>query len=260
MWFTFFTFMLLTAAMVALNRPAEEVAPMRYRIHCCMGIMLAVMFYFENREALHLTRWFRWIILPVMLYSIFCTALYLDKCEKFSEYKKVTAYNWQRDKSGLCPNNSQSMEKILQRTEDYHIYTMPKLPLKELASTVAPTEQNWQNHNSHIIYEIDFIEETNEYLLIKGWAYTDEMNMDFTDIFLRMFNDKQDIKIHPYAERRYDLPVNTTIVESCGFFAVVPKAELSPGTYKLGIEIQKRYIMPIKKSAKSMNTEIQIQI
>jgi hypothetical protein len=75
-WFTFFTFMLLTAAMVVLNRPAEEVAPLRYRIYCCMGTILTVMFYFENRDAMHLTRRFKWFVPPVMLFSIFCSLLY----------------------------------------------------------------------------------------------------------------------------------------------------------------------------------------
>jgi hypothetical protein len=108
--------MLLTAAMVALNRPADEIAPMRYRIHCCMGTVLTIMFYYENREALHLGRWFKFLVPPIMLFSIFCSMLYLEKCEKFSEYKKITTYNWQRNKSGLCPNN-QNMEEILQRAE-----------------------------------------------------------------------------------------------------------------------------------------------
>jgi hypothetical protein len=255
-WFTFFTFMLLTAAMVSLNRPAGEIAPLRYRIYCCMSTILTIMFYYENRDTLHLTRWFKFLMPPIMLFNIFCSMLYLDRCEKFSEYKKVTAYNWQRDKSGLCPNNA-NMEEILQRAEDMSIYTMPKLPLKELASTVSVNEQNRPNLNSRILYNIDFIEETNEYVLIKGWAYTDEMGMDFTDISLWLFNDKQNIKIHPYAERRYELPsVSITVRENCGFFAVIPKAILPQGSYSLGIEIQKRYILPIKKSAKFIKTNI----
>jgi hypothetical protein len=104
------------------------------------------------------------------------------------------------------------------------------------------------------------MEETSKYVLIKGWAYTDEMGMDFTDIFLWMFNGKENIKICPYAERRYDLPFNMVIQENCGFFAVIPKAELPQGIYKLSIEIQKRYIIPAKKSAKSIDLTISIQI
>ncbi|MDR2691885.1 MAG: hypothetical protein LBB73_06250 [Dysgonamonadaceae bacterium] len=44
-WFTFFTFMLLTAAMAVLNRPAEEIAPLRYRIYCCMGTITSLKKY-----------------------------------------------------------------------------------------------------------------------------------------------------------------------------------------------------------------------
>jgi hypothetical protein len=258
-WFTFFTFMLLTAAMVALNRSADEIAPLRYRVHCCMATVLAVMFYYENREALRLTRLFKFSVLPAMLFSVFCSMLYLDKCEKYSEYKKVTAFNWQRDKSGLCPNNA-NMEEILQRAEDMHIYTMPQIPLAKLTSTVMAVEPNRKNHSSNISYNIDFLEETGEYILIKGWAYTDDMNMDFTDIFLWMSNEKQNIKIRPYVERRYDLHFNTMTQESCGFFAVIPKIKFPEGNYNMSIEIQKRYIIPVKSSAKFADTEILLQI
>jgi hypothetical protein len=258
-WFTFFTFMLLTAAMVSLNRPADEIVPMRYRIHCCMGTVLTIMFYYENREALHLTRWFKFLVPPILLFSVFCSMLYFEKCEKFSEYKKVTTYNWQRDKSGLCPN-TKNMDTILQRAENMHIYTMPKLPLKNLAADVEVVGGRWQNHNSRISYNIDYVEETSEYVLIKGWAYTDEMSMDFTDISLCLFNENQNIKVRPYAERRYELPFSLTIKENCGFFAVIPKAMLPQDDYNVGIEIQKRYIVPVKKSTKSIDTDIQVQI
>jgi hypothetical protein len=259
-WFTFFTFMLLTAAMVALNRPVEEIAPLRYRIYCCMGTILTVMFYFENREALHLTRWFKFFVPLVMLFSIFCSLLYLEKEKNNSEFKKVSTYNWQRSKSGLyVPPDPKAFP---QKVEALHIYTMPKLPMEKIVSTVEEKNGEWKNHNSHIMYHIDFIEETNDgYVLIKGWAYTDEMSMDFTDIFLWLFNGKQNIKICPHFERRYDLAISDlTIMENCGFFAVIPKTALPRSDYKLGIEIQKRYIVPIKKSAKSTETEMQVQI
>lgn len=260
-WFTFFTFILFTAAMVALNRPADGIAPLRYRMHCCMATVLTVMFYFENRDALHITtRYFKLIVPLAMLYSVFCSALYWDKCQKSAEYGKVTAYNWQRDKSGLHPNDDINMEIILQKSEDMHIYTMPRLPLKDLVSTVTKTEKEWKNSQDHILYNIDYIEDTGEYILIKGWAYTDEMSMDFTDCALWLSGEKQSIRISPYPERRYDLSLSTTIEENCGFLAVIPKAKLSSGNCKLGIEIQKRYIISIKKSAKYIDTDVYIQI
>jgi hypothetical protein len=260
-WFTFFTFMILTAIMVVLNRPVEEIAPLRYRIFCCMGMILTVMFYFENKEALHLTRWFKFLVPPVMLFSVFCSLLYLSKEEKDSEFKKISTYNWQRCKSGLHTCSEFSGNAALPMVEVLHIYTMPKLPPEEIAATVKITADKWENRNSHILYHIDFIEDTNGYILIKGWAYTDGMSMDFTDIFLWMFDGKQDIKVRPHFERRYDLAsLNLTIRENCGFFAVIPKAKLHQGNYKLGIEIQKRYIMPVKESAKTIETEMEIQI
>jgi hypothetical protein len=262
-WFTFFTFMLLTAAMIALNRPVDEIAPLRYRIFCCMGTILTAMFYFENRKIRHIYtfRWFKFTIPFVMMFSIFCSLLYLDRKQNNSEFLKISTYNWQRNKSGLHYYNTSGADiSALQKAEISNIYKMPRLPLKNIASTVEITVNKWQNHNSRIFYNIDYMEETSEYVLIKGWTYTDEMGMDFTDICLWLFNENQNIKIHPYAERRYELPFSRTILENCGFFAVIPKAALLQGSYNVGIEIQKRYIVPIKKSIKSIDTDIKVQI
>jgi hypothetical protein len=104
------------------------------------------------------------------------------------------------------------------------------------------------------------VEETNEYLLIRGWAWTNEMDLDFTDIRLWLFNEKQHILIHPYLERRYDLPLDGAIQQNCGFFAIIPKAKCPQGIYKLGIEIQKRYIFPVKSSARSIETNATVEL
>jgi hypothetical protein len=261
-WFTFFTAMIIAAAMVSLSRNPNAIAPLRYRIFCCIVAILTVMFYFENREIRHIRtlRWIRLAMPFVMMFSIFSSLLYLDRKQKDSEFLKVSTYNWQHSKSGLHYASSHAPVATLQRAEDLHIYTMPKLPLKDLASTVETTGNKWQNHSSRIFHSIDYIDETDEYVLIKGWAYTDGTGMDFTDISLWLFNENQNIKIHPYAERRYELPFSLTVNENCGFFAVIPKAALPQGSYNLGIEIQKKYIVPIKKSVKSIDTDIQVQI
>jgi hypothetical protein len=257
-WFTFFTFMLLTSLMLTLNRNTGEI-PLRYRIYCCMGTILTAMFFFENQEVLHITRWFKYTVPPVMLFSLFCSILYMDKAKKDSEFKKISTYNWYQSKSGLHTLPDFGVA-ALPKIEALHIYTMPKIPIEELAVTTKIIADEWQNRHSHISYHIDFIEETSEgYVLIKGWAYTDEMSMDFTDIFLWLFNGEQQIKVHPYFERRYDIASSLTIMENCGFYAIIPKAGLPQGNCRLGIEIQKRYIVPVKKSVKSIETEIQIK-
>lgn len=260
-WFSFFTFMLLTAAMVALNRPYGEVAALRYRIYCCMPTILTIMFYYENRKALHLSRWFKYIVTPVMLFSIFSTLLYSTKHENNREFLRTSTYNWQRDKSGLSYFNTSGTDIVaLKRAESAGIYTMPVLPMKELESEVITNGKNVSVPNISITYHIDYVDETSDYLLIKGWAYTEEMSMDFTDIFLWLRNGEENIKIVPYAERRYDVPGSLNIRENCGFFAAIPKARLPKGSYNLCIEIQKRYIVPVKKSAKYADTDQQISI
>ncbi|MDR2470413.1 MAG: hypothetical protein LBD27_08080 [Tannerella sp.] len=174
---------------------------------------------------------------------------------------KVSTYNWQRDKSGLSYYNTAGADiAALKRAEDAGIYAMPVLPLKDLEAGVTIAEQSAPSPNARIAYDVDYVDETAEYLLIKGWAYTEETSMDFTDIFLWLRTDNENIKIDPFAERRYEVPVNKTAQENCGFLAVVPKSKLPKGTYRLGVEIQKRYIVPVKKSAKYADTDKEITI
>jgi hypothetical protein len=257
-WFTFFTFMLLTAAMVSFNRSVEEMAPLRYRIYGSMLSISVLMFYFENKDALRISRLFKWVVPPIMIFSIFCSMLYATKKGKDTEFARVSTFNWQHDKSGLHSTPGKEII-VLQNIEEAGIYTMPKLPLSELAAKTEHTvPSQWMNRNSDIAYHIDYIERTGGYLLIKGWAYTQKASMDFTDIFIYLLGENDTVKLRPLFERRYDIAANQTTRENCGFFAVIPQSEIPQGVYTLGIEIQKRYIVPIKKSTQSIATDVQI--
>jgi hypothetical protein len=241
-WFAMLTFMLLTAAMVALNRPVDEIAPLRYRIHCCLITALTVMFYFENKEDIPLGKYMKWTIIPLILFNVFNTSLYSLKCVKQSEYKKVTAYNWARDKSGLFPDYHFELDTILLKTEEKHIFNMPKLPLQALSSKIEITAQCPANLHSDIVYHIDYTEKDEEYICIKGYAYTERRSMDFTDIILWLCNDTHGVKVYPYAERRYELPLKTSIQENCGFLAVIPIKDLPQGSDRMFIEIKRRFL------------------
>jgi hypothetical protein len=254
LWFTFFTFVLSMAAMVSFNRVVDFI-PLRYRIYCCMGILLTVMFYFENREVFHLSRWFKFILPLVMLFSIINSLLYLDKRERDTESLKISACNWQRNRSYFYYFPTLDGSDILKKAEAAGIYFMPEFPMEKIASTVEITGEKWQNRHSTISYYIEFVEETNGYVLIKGWAWPAEISAfvmeDFADIRLWLFNEECHILIHPYLEKRFDF----TNRQTGGFFAIIPRAKCPQGIYKLGIEMQKRYIFPVKSSATSIETE-----
>ncbi|MDR0700223.1 MAG: hypothetical protein LBG28_13570, partial [Tannerella sp.] len=151
----------------------------------------------------------------------------------------------------------------MQKAEKTGIFIMPKIPLSDMASSVDTSSKNWENRNSNIEYNIDFVKEEDDYLLIKGWAYAKETSMNFTDISLYFLSETREIRIHPYFERRYDIfrnnPINKDKVE-CGFFAIIPTNNIPTGSYFLGIEIQKQYIIPVKSSVKSIETDVKLSI
>jgi hypothetical protein len=271
-WFTFFSFIMVTASQVAINRPLEEIAPLRYRIHCCMATVLTVMFYAENWEMLKLPIKLKLLtpprnllkistIVAVTLFNILCSILYLNKCEKYTQAKKVSAYNWQRDKSGLIPNyTNREMDKILANAENKGVYFMPKLTLQQLETNVT-TNMFAQTPQQDIInFHFDYVDCFDQYVVVKGYAYTTGKSMDFTNICLTLVHNQQNLLVETLAERRYDLNLNTSIQENCGFFAVIPKTKLISKNYTIGITIQKNYGINIGKSTSYIITEQTIEL
>jgi hypothetical protein len=271
-WFTIFSYLLLTAAMVAINRPPDEIAPMRYRIYCCMATVLTVMFYVENWDKLKFPIKLKLFTPPLIylkisivaaaaIFNILCSTLYLNKCEKYTQAKKVSAYNWQRDKSGLCPNyTGGAMEKILAKAEEKGVYFMPKLTLKQLETKVANNTFTQTPQQNTINFHFDYVDYLDQYVVVKGYAYAPDKSMDFTNIYITLVNEQQNLMVETLAERRYDINLNTSTQENCGFFAVIPKTTLIDQNYKVGIAIQKNYGVKISKSVNYIMTDTILQI
>ncbi|MDR1416079.1 MAG: hypothetical protein LBJ57_01510 [Prevotellaceae bacterium] len=254
-WFSFFTFMLLTAAAVALNRSDGEVGPLRYRIYGCMFSILTVIFYVENRDFLHI-KYFRLIVAPIVAFSIFSTLFYYDKVRTTAEFQKMSTYSWRRSKDGLAAFFVSKDSLLLAKAEALGVYAMPKIPLSQMASKVEANDKEWRDLSSPIQCGVDYITEQDELVVIKGWVYHEVTAANFMNISLWLLGDDEKVKVSPYAGHRYHI-ADDVVKISCEFFAVIPKAAIPPGSYELGVELQRRYIIWSAKTF-SRNTGIQV--
>jgi hypothetical protein len=263
-WFSLFTFMLLTAAAVALNRAdSNGMGDARLRIYGSVFTVLTAMFYVENIERLHLQRYVKFIVPATIVFSLFSTLLCYHKVQDRVNHKRVSTYNWQHHQIGLVAihplrDSAVYINRML-RAEALKIYAMPQLPLAKLQSKMETENLVWQPQPSTIRYGINYCETQDQHIVIRGWACPENMAMNFTSISVWLLNDSKNIKIHPLFERRSDIYPDRN-KKNCGFFAVIPRSEIPQGVYTIGIEIQKRYLVPIKKSAQAIATDVQIQV
>ncbi|MDR0419163.1 MAG: hypothetical protein LBH34_02995, partial [Prevotellaceae bacterium] len=257
-WFALFTFMLLSAAAVAVYRlNPEEMGPLRYRIYGSMFTVLTLMFYFENRESFKIRKLFNFTIIPIGIFSILCTFLYLGKVNNKTENKKASAYSWHCCKNGLMSLDVSKDIKTLEEIENLGFYRMPRIPLKTMVSKVDKTSNKWINPTLSLQSGIDYIKEEEGYIIIRGWAYPENGNMNFTNISAWLLSDGNHIRISTYYERRIDIIFDLNKRE-CGFFAVIPKSSIPEGSYELGIEMQKKYILPVRNLTGRTNIHINI--
>ncbi|MDR1758301.1 MAG: hypothetical protein LBR51_05020 [Bacteroidales bacterium] len=256
LWFSFFTFMLCTAALVAIGRPSGMIAPLRYRTYISMFPILTLLFFFDYRDNMIIRKVVRYILpVPVLLYSVFCTFLYAQKAEKRTEYLKLSTLNWQLHGNGLFHGSTNSGTAELSWAEASGIYKMPVMPFSQLDYPIC-NNAIFSDKNSQIKYNISSIEENNGYYIIKGFAYIEHANMDFTDIYLYLISPTDTIRLKPFAERHYDLlepseslsSRSLSICENSGFCAILNKPDIPCGTYSLGIEICKRMIVPLNRT------------
>jgi hypothetical protein len=251
-WFAFFTFMLLNAVAVALNRPDSEGRGfLIYRIYGCMFSILTLMFYFENRDSLHLTRFLKLILPGVMVFSLLCTYTGYYQAQKIVETKKVLTYSYQYNE---IENTALSLSYYdnLRRAETLKIYTLPQIPLSEMCYK-AEKHNKWKDFSSEIQYGITGIKQQDGFMVIKGWTYPQNSDMHFMRKYIWLLNAETEIRVQAFFEWRKSTEATRT---NSGFLAVIPLDQIPQGTYTLGIELQKRIIVPIKTLTKT--TDIQI--
>jgi len=242
LWFAFYTFLLLSAGMVAIGRADDGGGALRYRLYGSLFLVMTLMYYLENIEVLHNRHVFRLLLPCVAMYSILCTMLYIQKAEVRMDHYRVSAVNWHYEHNGLFHASKDAGVEELTWAESVGVYTMPELPLGIKSSVLPGT---WTDNDSSISYCIDKIEERDGFLFIKGWAYTTSSGMDFTNIHIWLIKEGLAYRVTTLGERRYDIPdVPLSTKENGGFCAIISKKEVSSGEYTVGIEIQRRMIVP----------------
>ena len=298
-WFAFFNFMLLTGIMLCMNRPTIGALWYRIYI-VMFYILTAIFYLDNREKLRLPPLLFKVIVPLLAVFSIFSTMLQHDKAKRRVENYKLFAYQWRHfvsdfmqggDREALVDAFSNVAKQgngvdaawgaeVFACAERQNIYALPRITAQELAKPIAifsgeerrgeerrgeerrgeeKEAYRWHNCNSNIAWLVDFIKEDGDFLLIKGWAYSRTSPMLHTYICLWLLNGGTQIKIPASYERRLDVSIEPTKTE-CGFFAVIPKNQIPQGTYTLGIEMQKRYIVPIKKSLQSIETDVQVTI
>ncbi|MDR0349707.1 MAG: hypothetical protein LBH90_09485 [Tannerella sp.] len=244
------TFLFITAAAVVVgNAPVlggESTTPWRYRIYGSLFLILTAGLLVNNAKAFYLKKAIYLFPVLALLFSLFSTAYCYRKGERRWELKKVSAWRWVNEgqKLGTCyPSAEPELIRYLKEAEQMGIYKMPQYPLSAYKSVLRSVpDQNRQTVASpDILYGIESVDEKEGFLLLEGWAYlqSESMSMESEDIFLYLINEEGQWICRPYFERRFDI-INDTRKADCGFFAVIDKTEIPPGTYRLEIGLRSR--------------------
>jgi len=239
--FAFLTFMLITGVAVVLNRAdSNGMGDQRFRIYGSVHLVLTLMIW---SELFDLKRWNKVIIPAIFCFSIVSTVFGTERIIKITENKRVSSYNWHYHRTGLTSLAYVISSDIVQDAEAAEIYTLPVIPLHKMQSAVTENAV-WENKNSDINYAIDYLEEREGFVVLRGWAYTNNSSMNFSDnTALYLIDNVRRIEINPYWECRFDVSGERE-KKYCGFFAAIPRNAVPAGEYLLGIEIQKRFIVP----------------
>jgi hypothetical protein len=256
------TFLYLSAIAVAVGSldGSGMRAPLRYRIYGSLFLLLTVFRLIDNAKAFHVKKIIYSFPVFALLFSLFSTAIYGLKMQKILEGKKVSSYQWLNKEGRLADYSCNPDYKFyLRNAERLGLYKMPPYPLSAYKAVIHICEDDERKFSQgEILHKIELIEEKDNFLIIEGWAYFTLASMDFTNISLYLVGkEEQRLVCQPNLERRYDVVSDLDKAE-CGFFAVIDKAEIPPGTYRIEIGIRKR--LSIKSPVLYVATDQTIEI
>ena len=238
--YAFLTFYFLSAAAVALlwlNNGID--GALRYRVYCSPIIILTLFLIINNIIKINY-RYIYALLSFFVLFSLSSTFIYAHKEQKRFEWKKKSAYNWHHKGTGLATFAAHSEDDFLREAEKAGIYRMPKYSLSEYASSISNDERSTFNETKEITYKIENLSDSGDFIIIEGWGFLNDKPMNFKNIFVRLTNNEHSFIACTYNERRYDLNIDVPLdrIENCGFFAVIDKNLIPPGTYQISIIIR----------------------
>jgi hypothetical protein len=238
------TFLYLSAAAVAVGNSFESV-PIYYRIYSSLFLVLTALLIMSNVKAFYLHKIKYVSLVFALLFNVGSTIVYYVEMKKTVESKKVSAYNWINEKEGLMAYRPVESAFYLNEAERLGIYKMPQYPLSEYKS-VGRSDKNHRKKSFYdgISYKIEYIKQDDIFCVIKGWSYFKSGSMEHKDIYIYLVNEKDKTQLIylPNFERRYDVIKDVTKIK-CGFFAVIDKTEIPPGTYTIEVGIKSRLNM-----------------
>ena len=118
-------------------------------------------------------------------------------------------------------------------------------PQNEVKSTVPGSRKLQQSLlpavTNNIACHIDILREGQNYIEILGWAYINEKSSENSKMYLGLISDKNSYRIETSLMKRPDVTAyfGSLNFDDSGFFAIVAKEEMEPGTYEAGIYIKR---------------------
>jgi hypothetical protein len=242
--YAFLTFYFLSAIAASISWLSTGVeGALRYRIYCSPIIILTLFLIINNIR--NLPGYIYMLPLFFIVFNLFSTFLYAQKEQKKMEWKMKSAYNWHYKGTGLATFSVSGEENHLREVEKLGWYHMPEYNLSNYASTISSYDyHSTPNNTEDVSYQIESITESGDYLLIEGWGFLNNKSMNFSNIFIGLTNQEQSYIVSTFAEKRYDLKtldIPLDRIENCGFFAVIDKKSIAPGTYQIVISIKRTF-------------------
>jgi hypothetical protein len=232
------TFLYLSAFAVAVGAITRGFdLAIQYRIYGSLFFILTFIVLADNINKKYV-KMLHFMLIPVLCFSLFSSTVYTLKAKKILEWKKVSAYNWSNKIERLaCSISEVNAFTCLRESELTGVYTMPQYSLAEYKSIIHPYSGQYCYLQDNILYKIEQVKNSENYIVIQGWAYLTTGTMDFTSIVICLNDSEKKWVCYPYFERRYDIKSTSEI--DCGFLAVIDKRELQPGEYTVEIGIKR---------------------
>ncbi len=242
------TFLYFNAGAVAILWLTNGVAgALRYRIYSSLILTLTVILLLVNHNNKFLSfKKYIYLLTSFVLVFNLSSVIYVQKEIKRSDFKKKSVYNWHNKGKRLATWSDSSSEKAipyLKQAEHMGLYKMPQYPLSKYVASIKEKAVGSTMQVYKMPYQIENISQRDGYLLIEGWVYLKDKSMNFSNIYICLFNQEKQYILTSLAERRYDLKINIPLdrIEHCGFFTVVDRREIKTGNYQIGILIKRLF-------------------
>jgi hypothetical protein len=235
------TFLYLSAAAVAVGNSFVSIS-IYYRIFSSLFLVFTVLLIMSNVKVLRAYKVKYLALAFALLFNVVSMVIYTVEMQRTVENKKVSAYIWLNEKKGLVAYVRAKAAFYLEEAERLGIYKMPQYPLSEYKLAVQPDKNHHKKpFQDGISYQVESVKQEETFLIIRGWSHFKSGSMDHKDIYIYLVNEKDGSQLiyRPNFERRNDVVKDITKIK-CGFFAVIDKAKIPPGTYTIEIGIKSR--------------------